>query len=403
MRQAKRRMDIKRQDIYLVLGSVIISVLLLLLPTGFENPTENRNSIRTSATVIAVDNSLLKMIGPVVEGTQQLVIKVKWGVFAGEEFDTTNVLIGKKELDKLFVPGDTALVVLDLSQDGSSVAYANVIDQYRTGKSLLLIGLFFTSLLLVAGWIGFKAMVSFVFTGIVLLKLLLPAFLWGFDPILVASCIVTTLTAVIIFLVGGISKKGLTAFFGAVGGMAATVVLALGFTKWFNLTGATSPFLESLLYSGFGHLDLPSIFIAGIFVSSSGAVMDLAMDIAAAMHEVKENHPSISKAALMRSGLTVGRHAVGTMTTTLLLAYSGGYTGMLMTFLARGVPFENVLNMVYVSSELVHTFVGSFGLVLVAPLTAVAGGVILSGKTEDHADMKLSVSVANYLKTEDFL
>jgi uncharacterized membrane protein len=302
MRPAQRRIDIKREDIYLVVGSILISVLLLLIPTGFENPADNRNSTRTSATIMAVDNSLVKVIGPVVEGSQQLVIKINRGAFAREEFDTTNVLVGKKELDKLFVPGDTALVVLDLSPDGTSVAYANVIDHYRTGKSLFLMGLFFGCLLLVAGWIGFKAMVSFVFTGIVLLKLLLPAFLWGFDPILVASCIVTLLTATIIFLVGGISKKGLTAFFGAFGGMAATVVLAFGFTRWFQLTGATSPFLESLLYSGFGHLDLPSIFISGIFVASSGAVMDLAMDIAAAMHEVKENHPAITKAALIRSG-----------------------------------------------------------------------------------------------------
>ncbi len=49
----------------------------------------------------------------------------------------------------------------------------------------------------------------------------------------------------------------------------------------------------------------------------------------------------------MISGLTVGRHAVGTMTTTLLLAYLGGYSAMLMTFIGRGVPFENVLNMAY--------------------------------------------------------
>ena len=91
--------------------------------------------------------------------------------------------------------------------------------------------------------------------------------------------------------------------------------------------------------------------------------MDLAMDISASMHEVLEKHPTITRFELMTSGLTVGRHAVGTMTTTLLLAYSGGYTGMLMNFIGRGVPFENVINMVFVSSELIHTFVGSFGLV----------------------------------------
>ena len=105
--------------------------------------------------------------------------------------------------------------------------------------------------------------------------------------------------------------------------------------------------------------------------------MDLAMDIAAAMYEIREKHPCISRGELFRSGLTVGRHAVGTMTTTLLLAYSGGYMGMLLTFIARGIPMENVLNMVYVSSELVHTFVGSFGLVLVAPFTAMAGSLVM--------------------------
>jgi len=39
----------------------------------------------------------------------------------------------------------------------------------------------------------------------------------------------------------------------------------------------------------------------------------------------------------------------------------------------------NVLNMVlHSSAELANTLVGSFGLVLVAPLTAVAGGFLLT-------------------------
>lgn len=108
--------------------------------------------------------------------------------------------------------------------------------------------------------------------------------------------------------------------------------------------------------------------------------MDLGMDIAAAMSEIAEKNPRISRGALVRSGLNVGRHVVGTMTTTLLLAYTGGYTGLMLTFIAQGIPFENVLNMVYVSAELVHTMVGSFGLILVAPATAAAGGFLLAKK-----------------------
>ncbi|MGD1833137.1 MAG: YibE/F family protein [Sphaerochaetaceae bacterium] len=377
MKLNREMKTIEKHDIYLVVCSIIVSILLLMIPSG--NDATFQKVHRTSATVLEVNNSLVKAIGPVIEGTQQLRIELDRGPFKGERIDTDNILLGKKELDKIFIPGDKALVVLDLESDGSDIIYANVIDHYRTQKSILLIILFFLTLLLVAGWIGFKAIISFIFTGIIILKLLLPAFLMGLNPILVAFALVTILTAVIIFLVGGVSKKGLTAFCGAFAGVLSTVLLSFGCTGWFQLNGANSPFLETLLYAGYGNLDLAGIFIAGIFVSSSGAVMDLAMDIAAAMHEIKENHPSITTGALIRSGLTVGRHAVGTMTTTLLLAYSGGYTGMLMTFMAKGVPFENVLNMVYVSSELVHTFVGSFGLVLVAPFTALLGGLILTG------------------------
>lgn len=68
------------------------------------------------------------------------------------------------------------------------------------------------------------------------------------------------------------------------------------------------------------------------------------------------------------------------MTTTLLLAYSGGYITLLMAFMAQGIPFSNTFNLIYVSSEIVKTLIGSFGLVMVAPFTAVAGGFIFTKK-----------------------
>ncbi len=49
-----------------------------------------------------------------------------------------------------------------------------------------------------------------------------------------------------------------------------------------------------------------------------------------------------------------------------------------MVFMAQGIPMMNIFNLSYVSAEILHTLVGSFGLVLVAPCTAVAGGLILT-------------------------
>jgi len=43
---------------------------------------------------------------------------------------------------------------------------------------------------------------------------------------------------------------------------------------------------ESLLYAGFMSLDLTKIFQAGIYLASSGAILDLAIDISASLEEI---------------------------------------------------------------------------------------------------------------------
>ena len=80
--------------------------------------------------------------------------------------------------------------------------------------------------------------------------------------------------------------------------------------------------------------------------------------------------------------MNVGRAAMGTMTTTLLLAYSGGYITLLMVFMAQGTPTDHILNYKYVAAEILDTVVGSFGLVTVAPFTALVAGLMLTKKTK---------------------
>lgn len=76
------------------------------------------------------------------------------------------------------------------------------------------------------------------------------------------------------------------------------------------------------------------------------------MDITSAVREVVEKKPEIGWKEAAQSGMNVGRAAMGTMTTTLLLAYSGGYISLLMVFMAQGTPVDNILNYKYVSAEI---------------------------------------------------
>ena len=87
--------------------------------------------------------------------------------------------------------------------------------------------------------------------------------------------------------------------------------------------------------------------------------------------------PDITRAEAISSGMNIGRAVVGTMTTTLLLAYSGSFTALMMVFIAQGTPTINILNLTYIAAEILHTLVGSLGVVLVAPFTAMLSGWLL--------------------------
>jgi len=359
---------------------LIFTVIMFVMPTGFEKVVSS-DSIRAKALVSETDNSLLNQHGIVKTGAQRLKLEVLDSEFKGRIIETHNHLIGKMEMDKVFSPGDKALVVLNLKN--GDIANTTVIDHYRTNIEIYLFALFFIMVTVVAGKTGLKAMLSFIFTVLYLWKILLPAFLRGWDPILVSLASIMLLTGVIIFSIAGISKQGFSAFLGSMSGIVVTCALSLIFGKYFKIHGAVLPFSEPLLYTGFPFLNLTGIFYSGIFIASSGVIMDVAMDIAAAMHEIKEKSPDISMGELVKSGLEVGRAVLGTMTTTLLLAYFGGYASMFMLFIAMGTPVMNIVNIQYVSAEIMHTLVGSFGLVTVVPFTAFMGGLIFSHRQNE--------------------
>lgn len=367
-------------DLLLVVVLILLSAILIYCPSGFDQD-QQQDTLRVESKVLTTNNHMVIETGIIKTGTQQLTIRILEGKFKGKKITGANQLMGRMEFDKFFVPGDKALTVLNMDATGTNILSANVVDHYRLNVEAWLLILFVIFLVAFAGWVGLKAILSFLFTGLAIWKILLPGFLNGYPPILLSMAIVSLLTASIIFLVAGITKKGMVAFLGSMSGMVITCLMALYFGSLFNIHGAIKPFSETLLYSGFPHLDLTQIFLAGIFISSSGAVMDISMDIAASQNELHLQNPLLTPSQLIKSGFAVGRAIVGTMTTTLLLAYSGGFSALLMVFIAQGTPMINILNLNYVAGEILHTLVGSFGLILVAPLTAIIGGWILGHRS----------------------
>ncbi|UZP68557.1 YibE/F family protein [Desulfovibrio mangrovi] len=364
------------KDRMLVFVFTLLSFALWFVPTGFEGRVDD-NALRVRGKVVEVDSANLQQHAIIKVGAQQLIVEVLEGPLSGTRYQVVNQLLGRLDLDKVFDRGEEVLLVITRNVDGS-VNSVVAQDHYRVGLELGLFGLFSLLLLAFGGWTGAKALLSFIFSGMVLWKLFVPALLAGVSPVPLAFVIVALLTACIIFLVAGPTRLGVVAFSGAMLGVGASTGLAMWAASAFHLSGAVMPFAETLLYSGYAHLDITGIYVAAIFVAASGAVMDLAMDVAASQNEIVNQAPGVTTTQALWSGVRVGRSVVGTMTTTLLLAYSGGYITLLMAFMAQGVPLINIFNLLYVAAEVVKTMVGSFGLVLVAPFTALVGAFVFT-------------------------
>ena len=361
-----------------VLVCLLLIALLLMVPTGFEDAVQYQEAERCIAEVLSVDDSSIVDTGLVRSGEQRCTVRFTNGIFKGQTATAINLLQGSLEQDKLFAAGDRAQVVI--SCDGDTILRVTMTDHYRIPGELLLAAVFVLFLILFAGRTGVRAILSFALTVLAIWKVLIPLYLKGYNPIWVGLSINLLLTTLVIALVYGFDKRCASAVSGSFLGILVTMVLGMIFTDLFKIHGAVMAYSESLLYAGFRHLNLTQIFMASIFLGSSGAVMDLSVDITSAVHEVVEKKPDIKPWEAVKSGMNVGRAAMGTMTTTLLLAYSGGYIALLMVFMAQGTPVEHIFNYKYVSAEIIHTIVGSFGLVSVAPFTALCAGFMLPKK-----------------------
>lgn len=350
-------------------------VVLLILPTGFEGNLVFQESDIRPALVLSTDESSIVDTGLVRSGEQRCQVKILSGAFQGQVAEGRNMLNGSLEQDKLFSTGDKALVRINFL-DGE-ILNISMIDHYRAPWELLLAALFIFLLVAFAGWTGLRAVLSFILSVLMIWKVLVPLYLKGWNPIWVGLGITLALTVLIVSLVYGFDRRCAAAVSGSFLGVLVTCVMGVVFTNLFQIHGAVMSYSESLLYAGYQYLNLTQIFMASIFIGASGAVMDLSVDITSAVYEVVQKQPALSRKEAIRSGLNVGRAAMGTMTTTLLLAYSGGYVALLMVFMAQGTPLTNVFNYKYVAAELLHTVIGSFGLVTVAPFTALCSGMFL--------------------------
>jgi len=272
-------------------------------------------------------------------------------------------------------------VILDIQSEGDEVIEANIGDYERDTYFYLMAVLFLLMLLAVGRLKGLKTIVTLVFTLGLIFLVLIPGILKGYNSVFLTILVCTLTTLFTIPVVAGTSRKSYAAILGTILGVMAAGILAILVGRLARLTGLGTEEAKMLIYAPSNvELDFKGLLFSGIIIGALGAIMDIAMSIASSMEEIYSMNSSIGSKELIKSGMNVGRDVMGTMSNTLILAYTGTSIPLILVVVLYKIPFMKVLNLDMMATELIRALIGTIGLIVTIPLTALIYGYMIKIK-----------------------
>ncbi len=316
-------------------------------------------------------------------GSQVLRVEITTGVHKGRQFELTNYM--SKLFDKHAAVG-TSLLVFVLTdetqpdENGLPSVSLSVMNYNRQWLLFGLVAVFLIVVALIGGKVGLRSILGLAFTLACIIFLLVPAMLRGFYAIPFTLLLCTVVTIVCFLLLDGLSRKTVAAILGTVAGFSIACLFAYAASRIAHLDGleynvAETDTLVQAKYQG-TLINLRGLFVSGIIISALGAVMDVAMSISSSINELKSVNPDLGFPALLRSGMNIGRDAIGTMTNTLILAFTGGALVNLILIRYYNWDFKAIVSGDYMTHEVITGIAGSVGLILAVPLTALIASAL---------------------------
>ena len=369
-------------EIGLSLGLVLILVLWAAVLFWTEEDRE-ATAARKRMFAVAEVTDILEDTAEVQDwtegrriGQQELEIEVLTGPWKGAVLETPNYLTIYTNVDARV--GTRIIVRLDADEQGQP--YVLSIPNYNRVPMLLgLMAVFAGLLVLIGRRKGVMALIGLVYTLACLWFILVPMILRGADPVLVTVVIVALTTAASLLLLTGLSRKTLCATLGCVGGVAAAGLFAAAAGTISPINGFNLPEAEELVLRAADQgLQISGLFVSGILVASLGAVMDVAMSIASACWELRQVDPKLPRTALFRSGMNIGRDAMGTMANTLILAFAGSSLNTLLLCQVYDYPLIQIFTADAIAVEMIRGVAGSIGILLTVPLVALLSARLMS-------------------------
>lgn len=371
--------DKKKIILIAVISALMIAffIFLYFFNTSITKPELVNTNGRTfeKAEVVEIVKDNIQENGARI-GNQELKLKMLTGELAGQIIDATS------SDGNLFGAACTVgMKVITITSISGELTVTSVYSQDRTDVIYIFVGIFILLICLVGGKNGAKSSLGLIFTMICIIFLLLPMIYTGFSPFFAAVITVIVTTFVSVLLIGGFTRKSFIGICATVFGVIISGISASVFGYFAGLDGYNVSEIESLIFVGQStEIDVGGLLFAGILISALGAVMDVAVSIASAENELYVQKPTMTQKELFLSGINIGKDMMGTMTNTLILAFTGGSLSVLILNYAYDLPYLQIMNSNSIGLEIMQGLSGTVGIVLTVPAAAMLASIVLTYK-----------------------
>jgi len=308
-------------------------------------------------------------------GEQQLKVEVTSGEHKGEMQQITNNI---STLYNIYVQKGTRIMLLISTQQNGSYN----VSIYGYDRSLILVAailLFIVTLVLVGGVKGLKSILGLAFTLICMMFILVPMVSKGYSAITVCVVIIIITSIVCFIILDGINIKTVSAMISTVAGVGIAGLFCFVVEKAAHLSGYNMQEAENLiLISVNNKINIKGLLTAGILLASLGAVMDIAISVSSSVCEIHSTNESLNARQLFKSGMNVGRDAMGTMANTLIMVFVGSSFNMLLLIFSYGIPIFRLINTDQIAIEILQAIAGSIGIILSVPIAAFCSSFFIS-------------------------
>lgn len=256
--------------------------------------------------------------------------------------------------------------------------FSIITEPWRLPLLGIVAAVFAVAVIIVGGLRGMRSLVALALTLTVVVKVVVPLLLRGFDPILLAVGSGAAVTLVTLLLTEGFSRVTLSALLGTFAALLLTAGLAAVFTRAAEFTALQGNEEIAFLIPLIGdRIDLTGILLAATVFGALGVLDDVTVTQATAVEQLHRAEPDAGRSGVVRRAMRVGRSHIAATVNTLMLAYLGAGLPLLLLFGLSGQSPLIVLNGEVVAVEVIRALVGSVGIVAAVPLTTMVAAALM--------------------------